>query len=64
VIDVPVTVANEVAAMVYLKDGAAEKPFSPIIISFYNSNFTLTVQTITEPDGAFNYTAQTNTLRK
>jgi hypothetical protein len=70
-IEVPVEVVNEVAGMVYLKEAAAQKPLSRIIVSFYSSDFTLAGETVTESDGSFNfsglmpgkYTAQINTVQ-
>jgi hypothetical protein len=68
VIEVPVTIAGEVAGMVYLKEDSTQKPLSRIIVSFYRSDFTLAGEVVTESDGSFNfsglapglYTAQIN----
>ncbi|MEP6725778.1 MAG: hypothetical protein ABJC98_08185 [Bacteroidota bacterium] len=59
VVEVPVTVAAEVAGMVYLEDGTNQKPLSRIIVSFYRSDYTLAGETVTEADGSFNFTGLT-----
>ncbi|MEP7277366.1 MAG: hypothetical protein ABI813_01875 [Bacteroidota bacterium] len=56
VIEVPVTIANEVAGMVFLKDETGKRPLSRIIVNFYRSDYTLAGETVTEPDGSFSFT--------
>lgn len=68
VIEVPVSIVNEVAGMVYLKEDSVQKPLSRIKVSFYRSDFTLAGEVVTEADGTFSfsglapgaYTAQIN----
>jgi len=69
---VPVTVANKVAAMVYLKHGAAQKNHYHLSSYIFSTAILpLPSKHLTEPDVAFsytglrtgNYTAQTSTRR-
>ncbi|MEP6746705.1 MAG: carboxypeptidase-like regulatory domain-containing protein [Bacteroidota bacterium] len=56
VIEVPVAVVNEVAGIVFVKDGDGKRPLSRIIISFYRVDLSLAGEIVTEPDGSFNFT--------
>ena len=55
VVEVPVTVAAEVAGMVYLEANKVKKPLSRIIVSFFRSDYTLAGEATTDADGSFSY---------
>ena len=55
VVEVPVTVAAEVAGMVYLEANNVKKPLSRIIVSFFRSDYTLAGEATTDADGSFSY---------
>ncbi len=68
-VEIPVEVINEVAGVVYLKEQDHQKGMGRITVSFYNKDFSLAGETVTESDGTFSYsglppgeyTAQINT---
>lgn len=69
VVEVPVTVAGEVAGTVQLQEDSAAKPLARVVVSFFRKDFTLAGQVLTEQDGSFSfsglapgtYTAQIST---
>ncbi|MFT3936997.1 MAG: carboxypeptidase-like regulatory domain-containing protein [Chitinophagaceae bacterium] len=54
-VEIPVTVMNEVTGTVYLQDGLKQKGLSRIIIDFYAEDLTQVGQAVTEPDGTFSF---------
>jgi hypothetical protein len=54
-IEVPIAVVGEVAGMVYLQGNVIKKGLGRMILRFYSADSVLVANTITEPDGYFNY---------
>jgi hypothetical protein len=59
ILEVPVTVINEVSGTVYLKRKNEEKGQGRIMVCFYNSDATLAGRILTETDGFFNFSGLT-----
>lgn len=54
-IQVPISVVGEVSGMVYIKGDHARKGQGRIILRLYRNDSVLMAQTVSEPDGYFNY---------
>lgn len=54
-LDIPVSVAGEVAGTVYLDAEGVQKPLSRIILDIFRSDFTKAGEVMTEADGTYNF---------
>lgn len=53
-VEIPVSIINEVSGVVYLNDNGVQKGLGRIIIQIFREDLSLTAKIMTEPDGSFN----------